>query len=59
MTSDIKTIEVNKSDLPVSCPPKESSSWNVHPRVFIELSDEKGSSCPYCGTNYVRVNASN
>jgi len=55
MASEQDTIKVTKNDLPVSCPPKDSPAWNMHPRVFIELSGEKGASCPYCGTNFELV----
>ena len=53
MTSEQKTIKVQKSELPASCPPKDSPAWDLHPRVYIELSDEKKSHCPYCGNHFV------
>jgi len=52
MTSTQKIIQVSKRSLPVSCPQKGTPAWDMHPRVYIELTDEKGSSCPYCGTQY-------
>jgi len=55
MASEKTTIKVNKNDLPISCPPKDSPAWNMHPRVYIELSSEEEASCPYCGTNFELV----
>jgi len=52
MTSKHPIIKVSKGSLPVSCPQKGTPAWDMHPRVYIELTDEKGSSCPYCGTQY-------
>lgn len=43
---------VEKKDVPVSCPPKEEKSWNLHPRVFLQFDDKKQAICPYCGNAY-------
>ena len=56
MTSEKITIQVNQSSLPVSCPPKESPSWDMHPRVYIEMTDKKGGECPYCGNHFELIN---
>lgn len=47
-----KIVKVNQADFPVSCPTKETPSWDMHPRVYIEMSDEKGGDCPYCGCHF-------
>ncbi len=48
-------VLISKKDLPVHCPPKDSSKWNMHPKVFLPF-DEKGKvRCPYCGTLYKLV----
>ena len=52
MSSEQKIIKVNKSSLPVSCPSKGTPAWDMHPRVYIELSDGKSASCPYCGNHF-------
>lgn len=52
MSSAVKTIKVNKSALPVSCPPKDTPAWDKHPRVYIALSEEKSADCPYCGNTF-------
>ncbi len=43
---------VSRSDLPFHCPPKESSKWNMHPKVFLGFDQNNGAICPYCGTSY-------
>ena len=49
-----RTITVNPSDLPLHCPRKEESRWNMHPRVFIPLEQSAlgEATCPYCGNLY-------
>ncbi len=43
---------VTKQDLPFHCPTKESSKWNMHPKVFIIFNKQGRASCPYCGASY-------
>ncbi|MBM5574931.1 zinc-finger domain-containing protein [Deefgea sp. CFH1-16] len=47
-----KDIEVLAKDLPLHCPMPEMSSWNSHPRVFLDVSKTGTAQCPYCGTTY-------
>ena len=39
-------------DLPAHCPNPSMTSWNSHPRVFLELDAHGAAKCPYCGTLY-------
>jgi uncharacterized Zn-finger protein len=55
MASTEKTTAVSKQALPFSCPQKDTPAWNMHPRVYIDLSDKKGANCPYCGAHYQLV----
>jgi uncharacterized Zn-finger protein len=43
---------VTKDDLPFHCPAKDSSKWNMHPKVFLSFDENSRANCPYCGTNY-------
>jgi uncharacterized Zn-finger protein len=43
---------VSKDDLPFHCPPKDSSKWNMHPKVFLSFDEEGKANCPYCGMDY-------
>ena len=43
---------VTKDDLPFHCPTKDSSKWNMHPKVFLSFDKDGKSNCPYCGTEY-------
>lgn len=52
MSSEIKTIKVDKNSLPVSCPPKDTPAWDMHPRIYIALTEEKSANCPYCGNSF-------
>lgn len=48
--------EVRRAELPLSCPQPSMALWNSHPRVYLPIEDEGGSSeCPYCGAQYVLV----
>jgi uncharacterized Zn-finger protein len=46
--------EVTRGDLPLSCPMPGMYLWNSHPRVYMPIEDEGGTSkCMYCGATYV------
>ena len=47
-----KVFEVDKKDLPVFCPPKNSNFWAFHPRVYLDHHGKDIINCPYCGTMY-------
>jgi len=55
--NDKKQYEVTKKDLPLHCPMPSMSLWNSHPRVFLPIEDEGKIKCPYCGADYILVNA--
>jgi uncharacterized Zn-finger protein len=46
---------VLRKDLPSHCPPKDSSKWNMHPKVFLSFDAEGKAGCPYCGAKYILV----
>ncbi len=37
----------------VSCPSKNSSSWNHHPKIYLHLKENQFKQCPYCGTSFI------
>ena len=45
--------EIHSADLPLSCPTSEMSSWDAHPKVFLDIKAKGEVSCPYCGALYV------
>ncbi|MAZ77481.1 MAG: hypothetical protein CMF39_02250 [Legionellaceae bacterium] len=45
-------IEVNPSDLPLSCPPDGDRVWDAHPRVYLPIEETGQETCPYCGAVY-------
>lgn len=48
--------EVHRADLPLSCPSPSMALWNSHPRVYLPIEAEGGTSaCPYCGAQYVLI----
>jgi len=47
-----KTIKVNKSDLPLSCPGPKSSLAEMHPKVYLPVKQAGGATCPYCSAHY-------
>jgi uncharacterized Zn-finger protein len=48
---------VHQNELPICCPRPEMSSWNAHPRVYLDLESKKSATCPYCGTVFHLVDA--
>ncbi|MCH9704536.1 MAG: zinc-finger domain-containing protein [Proteobacteria bacterium] len=49
-----RSVNIKTTDLPFACPPPGTAKWNMHPRVFIQISAKQPQqSCPYCGTRYV------
>ena len=49
---DSTVVLVSKNEIPFHCPPKDSETWNMHPKVFLSFSSDGKSKCPYCGANY-------
>ena len=49
---DSTFVLVSKKEIPFHCPPKDSETWNMHPKVFLSFSEQGKSTCPYCGANY-------
>jgi len=45
-------VELGAADLPAFCPNRHMSTWNAHPRVFLDLSHNGQARCPYCSTEY-------
>ena len=48
-----KVKHVKQSDLPLSCPTKEMSTWNQHPKVYLDFSKSGKATCQYCSATYV------
>ena len=46
-------IEVTEQDLPLHCPTARTPVWCYHPRVFLDIEDEREVRCPYCSTLYI------
>ncbi len=51
--NQVTLVEVNTSDLPLSCPRQQAEVWNMHPRVYLDIQQKGEVSCPYCGIHYV------
>lgn len=47
-----KVIQVQRADLPFSCPPPGIEVWNMHPRVYLAFDKDGEATCPYCGARY-------
>lgn len=48
--------EITFKNLPLSCPLKNSSLWDSHPRVYLPIVKTGHVTCPYCGTEYFLKN---
>jgi uncharacterized Zn-finger protein len=49
--------EVTRAELPLRCPLDGMSLWNSHPRVFLPIETTGQAKCPYCGADYILVDA--
>lgn len=48
-----RVYTVRRADLPLSCPTPAMRLWNSHPRVYLAIEAEGGTSvCPYCGAKF-------
>ena len=48
-----KKYHISTKDLPLSCPTKEMSTWNSHPKVYLEISKTGEAVCQYCGAHFI------
>jgi uncharacterized Zn-finger protein len=45
-------VEIDAADLPLHCPGPHTRLWDLHPRVYLDISAQGEARCPYCGTLY-------
>ncbi|MBL0142476.1 MAG: zinc-finger domain-containing protein [Betaproteobacteria bacterium] len=50
-------VELSAGDLPAHCPNARMPLWSSHPRIFLDVVNQREAMCPYCGTRY-RLGAS-
>ena len=48
-----RRYEVQRSELPLSCPTPAMALWNSHPRVYLPIEATGEATCPYCGSVFV------
>ena len=48
-----RRYEVQRSELPLSCPTPAMALWNSHPRVYLPVEATGEAICPYCGAHFV------
>lgn len=44
--------EITSQNLPLSCPLKNRSLWDYHPKVYLPIAKTGHVTCPYCRTEY-------
>ena len=49
--------EVQRKDLPLSCPMPGMYLWNSHPKVYLPIAETGEAKCPYCGAQYFLTDA--
>ena len=47
--------EIHRADLPLSCPIPDTTLWDAHPHVYLDVEEKGEIRCPYCSTLYVLV----
>ncbi len=45
-------VELSAEELPAACPNSRTPLWSSHPRVYLEVVNEREAVCSYCGTRY-------
>ena len=45
--------EISQADMPVSCPTKDTETWDLHPKVYLEMDKSGQATCQYCGNVFV------
>lgn len=48
-------IKISKKELPLSCPIKNTTPWDSHPRIYLEIKENKKATCPYCYKKYILI----
>ena len=43
---------ISLKDLPLCCPKRNVSVFNMHPRVYLSFNSDKKVTCPYCNSVY-------
>lgn len=51
-TRELPRVVLRERDLPAFCPNPTMPLWSSHPRVYLDVGDEREVACPYCGTRY-------
>lgn len=49
--------EVDRDDIPLSCPMPGMYLWNSHPKVYLPIEETGEAKCPYCGAGYFLADA--
>lgn len=44
--------QITQADLPLSCPSRNQSVWDAHPRVYLPIEEAGHYVCPYCSAEY-------
>ena len=47
-----RRYEVQRSELPLSCPTPAMALWNSHPRVYLPVEKTGWAKCPYCSAEF-------
>ena len=48
-----REYHITPKDLPLCCPMPDTTLWNAHPQVYLEIDTEGHAKCPYCGAVYI------
>jgi uncharacterized Zn-finger protein len=51
-TESAGLLVLSIDDLPAVCPNGSTPLWASHPRIFLDVVNEKEAMCPYCGARY-------
>ena len=47
-----QVIKVDKEIKTISCPYINDSSWDSHPKIYLNFGKNSSVKCPYCGKTY-------
>lgn len=55
-TAERTIINVPATQISICCPALHQPNWNLHPRVYLNISQNKKATCPYCSQQFVIKN---
>ncbi len=50
-----RIYNITRAQLPLSCPMKEMTLWDAHPRIYLPIEKTGRAKCGYCGAQFILI----